>query len=418
LTLQQILALILTLTAIACYVNHRYIRLPPAIGITLVTVCFSTTLIIISKLSFAAELQGRIVVMMESIDFSKAILDGMLSFLLFAAALRINLFELARYRWLVCLLATVSVIISTFTIGTLCWWLFNNLLHVPIGYEFCLVFGALISPTDPLAVISIMKSLNVPKSLEMKIAGESLFNDGMGIIMFLLTLGVASGEQEFTGFNNIILSFFREVGGGIATGMVLGLFVAHFLRQIASFEVACLLTLALVTGGYTLSGTVLHVSAPIAMVTAGLIIGHTLRSGYLSESMIYPLDTFWGLVDEVLNSVLFVMIGLEILGVPFTQPAIVMALAAIPIALSGRFISVLIPVTLLKRFKRLNLRTVSLMTWGGLRGGISIALALTIPHGPERDIILTITYAVVIFSIVVQGSTIRPLLRKMLATHS
>lgn len=416
-TLQQILALILTLTAVAGYLNHRYIRLPPAIGITVVTVCFSATLIIVSKFSIAPELQGRIMVMMDSIDFSQAILDGMLSFLLFAAALRINIFDLARYRWLVFLLATVSVIISTFTIGTLCWWLFNSVLGVALGYEFCLVFGALISPTDPLAVISIMKSLNVPKSLEMKIAGESLFNDGMGIVMFLLTLGIASGETEFTGFNNIALSFLREVGGGIVTGLLLGLFVAHFLRQIASFELACLLTLALVTGGYTLSGTVLHVSAPIAMVTAGLIIGHTLRSGHLSEAMIYPLDTFWGLVDEVLNNVLFVLIGLEILGIPFTQPALIIAFAAIPIALTGRFISVLIPVVMLKRFRKLNLRTVSLMTWGGLRGGISIALALTIPHGDERSIILTITYAVVIFSIVVQGLTIRPLLRKVLVNN-
>jgi len=378
LSTQQIIAIILTIAAIASYVNYRFIRLPQAIGITLLTVLLSLCVVILGKLELGID--EPVIAFLDNIDFSEAVLNGMLSFLLFAGALHINVLELSRYKWVIGALATVGVVISTFVVGTLLWWVSGFFHAIDIPYIYCLLFGALISPTDPISVMSILKKVNAPRHIEMKISGEALFNDGMGIVMFLMMLGIVSGQTPEIKMQDALIEFIRQAFGGIALGALLGWFVASHMRKVANFEVSALLTLALVTGGYTLSDTVIDVSGPIFMVTAGLIIGNMMRSGHMLDNTINQIDSFWALVDEVLNAVLFVLIGLEMIRLNFSPDIIILALLAIPIVLVSRYISVMTPVALVSKFRKIRPRVVALMTWGGLRGGISIALVLALPH--------------------------------------
>ena len=395
-------AILITLAALFSYFNHRFLKIPTTIGIMLISLIMSLGLLVLHAMGFS-QLEIQAERMVRGIDFYETLMDGMLSFLLFAGALHVNLDDLRQQRWVILLLATAGVLTSTFLVGGLTWLIFNGLgIYMPFIY--CLVFGALISPTDPIAVLGVLKSVGVKKSLETKIAGESLFNDGIGLVVFLVMVGLATGSEQAEA-SHISILLLQEAGGGAVFGLLAGGMTFYLLRSIDNYQVEVLLTLALVMGGYA-AASALHFSGPIAMVVAGLMIGNHGRTLAMSETTREHLDSFWELVDEVFNAVLFVLIGLEILLLSFRGEYLLATIAIIPAVLLARFISVATPITLLRRYRRFSPRVIEILTWGGLRGGISVALALSLPAGAERDVILFTTYGVVIFSILVQGLTI------------
>ena len=395
-------AILITLAAIFSYLNYRFLKIPTTIGIMLISLLMSLGLLALHALGLG-QLEQQAERMVRGIDFYETLMDGMLSFLLFAGALHVNLEDLSKQRWVILLLATVGVLTSTFLVGMLAWLIFNGLgIHMPVIY--CLIFGALISPTDPIAVLGVLKSVGVAKTLETKIAGESLFNDGIGVVVFLVMVGIATGSEQPEA-RHISLLLLQEAGGGAVFGLLAGGLTFYLLRSIDSYQVEVLLTLALVMGGYALASA-LHLSGPIAMVVAGLVIGNHGRLLAMSNSTREHLDNFWELVDEILNAVLFVLIGLEILLLSFRGEYLLATIAIIPAVLLARFVSVGLPITVMRRYRRFSPRVIEILTWGGLRGGISVALALSLPGGTEREVILFTTYAVVVFSILVQGLTI------------
>ena len=397
------IALLLTLAALFSYLNERFLRLPTTIGIMLISLFLSVSLLLIGKLGWPS-LQVEAQHFLRGIDFHQTLMHGMLSFLLFAGALHINLNDLAKQKGVIITLATFGILLSTVIVGSLSYWLLNS-LGLNISFLYCLLFGALISPTDPIAVLSILKRAGVSKTLEVKVAGESLFNDGVGVVVFLVLLGLVTGDSSATPAG-IGLLFIQEAVGGILFGMLCGLAVYWLLKSVNQYQVEVLLTLALVMGGYALA-TAIHVSGPIAVVVAGLFIGNQGRVFAMSDETRGHLDKFWELIDEILNAVLFVLIGLEVLVLSLEMEYLLAALGIIPMVLLARYTSVSLPLSVLKKFRRFSPNAVEVLTWGGLRGGISVALALSLPMGSERDVILTITYAVVISSIVVQGLTMK-----------
>jgi len=404
----HILAVLLSASAVFSYINYRFLKLPTVIGIMLVALLFSLLLNLLGPIGF--QLEHDVEIMLASIDFDETLLHGMLSFLLFAGALHVNLNDLAQQRGIIFVLATFGVVSATFIIGTLSWYTFG-LIGLDIPFIYCLLFGALISPTDPIAVLGILKQSNAPKSLEAKIAGESLFNDGVAVVMFLVIARIAAGGTDMSAVD-VILIFSQEAIGGILFGLGAGGITYWMLKSVDNYQVEILLTLALVTGGYSLA-EVLHLSAPIAIVVAGLLIGNHGRVLAMSDKTREHLDTFWELIDEILNAVLFVLIGLEVLVLVFIQEYLVAGLLAIPIVLLARFVTVGIPITIMRRFRDFTPKAIQVLTWGGLRGGISVALALSLPASEMRDALVAVTYAVVIFSILVQGLTIGPLIRSI-----
>ncbi len=402
----EIIAILISLAALFSYLNERLIRLPATIALMLIALLMSLGLIGLDLMGLGVAEHAE--TMLAQVDFNKALMHGMLSFLLFAGALHVNLNDLASQKWVISLLATVGVVISTFVVGLLSWWLLGRLgIDLPLIY--CLLFGALISPTDPIAVLGILKTANAPKSLETKITGESLFNDGIGVVVFVVIFSIAV-EGHSASAASILELLLMEAGGGILFGLLVGGVAYYLLKQVDNYSVEILISLAVVTGGYALAEA-LHVSAPITVVVAGLLIGNHGRLLAMSEHSREHLDTFWELMDEVLNAVLFVLIGLEILVLSFSSAYLVAGVLLIPIVLLARLVSVGIPITLLRLRRKFSPHVIKVMTWSGLRGGISVALALSIPPGPERDVILVATYVVVVFSILVQGLTIARLLR-------
>jgi len=405
----HILAILLTLTALFSYVNHRYIGLPVTIGVMLIALIMSLCLMFLDRLGLDFERTAR--TLLSNIDFGDALLHGMLSFLLFAGALHININDLAERKWAVCFMSTFGTLLSVFLVGSLTWLAFDW-LSISLSYTYCLLFGALISPTDPIAVLSILKRAGAPKSLEIKITGESLFNDGIGVVVFLIILEVATGADNIQ-TAHVARLFAQEALGGGLFGLAIGFIAYLMLKSVDNYQVEVLLTLALVTGGYALAGQ-LHLSGPIAIVVAGLLIGNHGRLLAMSDTTRHHLDIFWELIDEILNAVLFVLIGLEVMVLTFTRPYILAGLIVIPIVLGARFVSVGSHVGFFRPFRSLTPGVISIMTWGGLRGGISVALALSLPPSPQREMIVAMTYPVVVFSILVQGLTIGPLVRWML----
>jgi len=405
----NILAILITLTALFSYINHRYIGLPITIGVMFIALLMSLLLNLLDALGFGLKHYAQMV--LGSIQFDKTLLHGMLSFLLFAGALHINLGDLMERRWSIGILATLGTLMSTFLVGTFTWFGLRW-FGFELSYIYCLLFGALISPTDPIAVLSILKTTSAPKSLEMKIAGESLFNDGVGVVVFIVILEIATGAHELNA-GHIGLLLVQEIVGGACLGLGLGYLAYRMLKSVDNYQVEILISLALVVGGYALAG-VLHFSGPIAIVVAGLLIGNHGRLFAMSDETRLQLDTFWELVDGVLNAVLFVLIGLEILILTFTKQYLLLSLLIIPFVLTARFISIGIPLTLLRSFRTFSPGAVRILTWGGLRGGISVALALSIPPAPEKPLILIFTYTVVLFSILVQGSTIEKLVKHLM----
>ena len=404
-TLMHTITILVCLSAGFSYLNHRYIKLPVTIGLMAIALAMSLVLLFLGKLGYGIESQAKSFV--QSIDFGEALLHGMLSFLLFAGALHVNLDDLLEQKWFIGTLACGGVLVSTAIVGSLTYLGLEWLGH-PVPLIAAFLFGALISPTDPIAVLGILKKANAPKRLEIKITGESLFNDGVGVAVFLVLLAMAESGRVTPGDVGWLL--LQEAVGGILLGLVLGYGAYLMLKSIDQHNVEILITLALVMGGYAVAD-VLHTSGPIAVVVAGLLIGNQGRHLAMSDTTREYLDTFWELIDELLNAILFVLIGLEVLVLSFRDEYLFAGLLAIPLVLFARFISVSLPVQLFRLFEDLTNRATLILTWGGLRGGISVAMALSLPASPYRDAIVTMTYIVVVFSILVQGLTIERLIR-------
>ncbi len=409
--LLQITAVLISLTAVFSFLNHVFLKLPSTIGVMAISMALSLMLVVLGSLGFPLLLEQE-KTLLSGIDFSTTLLHGMLSFLLFAGALHVDLNRLSEMKWVVASLATIGVLLSTLIIALLIWSV-ALLLDLPLAFIHCLLFGALISPTDPVAVISTLKTLGVPKSLETKIAGESLFNDGVGVVLFLVIFNIAYSSEPMQAIEVAEL-FFTETVGGALFGLLAGYVAYKMLKQVDNYQVEIIISLALVMGGYAFAEA-WHLSAPIAIVVAGLLIGNHGRQFAMSEKTREHLDTFWELIDEILNAVLFVLLGLEVLMIiPLSTNTFLLALIAIPVVLLARLISVSFPISVLRNWYQFSPGVIKILTWGGLRGGISVALVLSLPADEVRVYLLPMTYAVVVFAMLVQGLSLGKLVKKQL----
>lgn len=409
----NIAAVCLVVTALFAYANHRFIKLPTTIGVMVIALGLSIAIVMLDVVGLDFGLRAYEESFVRSIDFSDVLMQGMLSLLLFAGALHVDLSELRAYRWQVGALALVGTLASTLVVG-FGMWLALPWVGVQLPLIYCLLFGALISPTDPIAVMGILKSAGAPKNLELVIAGESLFNDGVGVVIFALLVGMLTSHAAPSAGAAVEL-LLHEAGGGIAYGLVLGYLTYRLLKSVDNYQVEVLLTLAAVTGGYALAAQ-LHVSGPLAMVVTGLMIGNHGRALAMSDTTRRYIDMFWELLDEILNAVLFVLIGMEVLLVAFSAPLLTAGAVAVVVTLAARWLTVGLPVGALRGYFNLPRGSWRVLTWGGLRGGISVALALSLPVGPARDTVLALTYCVVVFSILGQGLTIGRVVRRSMAT--
>lgn len=405
----EIAALLISIAALFAYLNDRFVGLPTTIGVMVIALLVSVLAVVLNLFGLG-DYHTDAKVLLERIDFNETLLEGMLSFLLFAGALHVNLNDLRRQTWVIASLATVGVCLSTFLVGTATYYLLAW-LGLPLPYLYCLLFGALISPTDPIAVMATVKRLGVSKDLETTIAGESLFNDGVGVVVFMVLLMLLQQPDNITAAN-VALIFAEEAVGGIVFGLVLGGLGFYLLNTIDNYKVEVLITLALVMGGYALA-MALHTSGPIAVVVAGLLTGNVMRKHAMSDRTRESVDDFWELIDEILNVILFALIGLEMLIMPFDSQWAMAALPMIALVVLVRVVSVGLPIQIIRLKRELAPHLVKILVWGGLRGGISVALALSLPAGPARDLILFLTYIVVVFSIIVQGLTLGPLIQRL-----
>ena len=407
-TFLQISSTLIVLASAFAAINSIFLRLPSAIGILIVSLRASFCLLCVDLILPSL---GLLTIMHKAVDgfeFSSALLEGMLGLLLFAGALHVKLTDLKANWRVVLLMATMGVALSTVVAGVGFSWITGAPLMI------ALVFGALISPTDPVAVLGVLRAANLKKSLETKIAGESLFNDGVGYVVFLVLVGIAfpGGDAHGGGFGDAIKLFVQEAVGGALLGIALGWGTYKIMTKIDDYSVEVLLTLALAFGGYQLAMW-MHISAPIMAVCAGLLIGDELTSHAMSQKTRDYVEAFWKLIDEILNAVLFLMIGLEVFAIAFSMDAIIAGVLSIGLSLLARLVAVFVPITLLRPFREFSEGIVPIMTWGGLKGGISVALALSLPDSEWKPLILTVTYIVVLFSIIVQGLTVAPLARRV-----
>ena len=406
-SLFELSALLLSIAAICGWINHRWLNLPTTIGLMAITSVCSVVMLGLGWMGF--EVASAATTGMAQINFEKALMEGMLCFLLFAGALHMNLEDLLSKARIITWMATLGVVLSTLLVGSLTKGLVA-LFGIELPWIYCLLFGALISPTDPIAVIGLLKKMGAPPSLKTKIVGESLFNDGVGVVVFL-ALFEALDPDHSMGVKEVLSLFVMEAGGGIVLGLLLGYAGYRMLKQVNHYSIEVLITLALVMGGYAVAMQ-LHVSGPLAMVVIGLMMGNIGRVMAMSETTREHLDTFWELIDEILNAVLFVLLGLELMILKLNPIYLGIGLATIPLVLACRLTCVWLPVACLRKWgETFHPRAVAILTWGGLRGGISVALALALPSGAERDLILVATYAVVLFSVLVQGLSMGRLLR-------
>lgn len=405
----ELASLIVTLTALFSFVNRRFLRLPNTIGVTLIGLGVSVGLSILVALGWPpAQTAVRV---LADVKFNDVLFQGLLSFLLFAGALSLNTGEIVKQRGAILTFALVSTLLSVVLVGALVYGLLQ-LAGLPISWPYALLFGAIISPTDPVSVLDLLRRAKVPPQLESLIAGESLFNDGVGVVLFAVLIAVATGGGGAPlGALGVGELFLRDALGGVLFGGVLGYAAYVLLRQVDDYVIEVLVTLAVVTGGYALAGP-LHVSGPLAMVVAGLIVGRLNDRGVISHASKPYFDGFWHLIEELLNTGLFVLIALVVIAVQFSPVSLLLGAACIPIVLLSRSVSVRLPFLALQRRVQFSPFTTQVMVWGGLRGGIAVALAFSMPEGPPRNLFLVLTYVVVVFSIVVQGLSMDRLARR------
>lgn len=405
-----IATILVFLSAIFGFINVRFLKLPNTIGLMVITILFTMGVFALSY--YDDTLLNAEKYIITQIDFKTLLLDIMLSFLLFAGALHTNFQQLHVQRWPILVFSTLGVLVSTFLVGTATYYLLM-LFELDVAYVYCLLFGALISPTDPIAVLGILKQVGAPKKLETKIVGESLFNDGVGVVVFLTIFQFASSSNATVSAIDVLELFGVEVFGGILLGLLLGWLTYRLMKSIDDYDIEVIITLATVMVG-TVIAQKFHLSAPLAMVTAGLVVGNdTLRDSAMSEITETYVDKFWELIDILLNTLLFVLIGMEMLVLAFEFDYVIAGLLSIPIILICRYLSLLLPISFFKEKLDFVPNTNLIMTWGGLRGGISIALALGLTQDMHRDLFLVITYVVVVFSIIVQGLTVGHLIKKL-----
>jgi CPA1 family monovalent cation:H+ antiporter len=404
-----IATILVFMAAVFGYINVRFLKMPNTIGLMIITIVFTVLVLLYSYLDPSLlNLEKSII---SSIDFKTILLDEMLSFLLFAGALHTNFQQLKVQRWPILLFSTLGVLTSTFLVGG-ATFLILQLVGFNIDFIYCLLFGALISPTDPIAVLGILKKVGAPKKLETKIVGESLFNDGVGVVVFLTIFQIANSGIENTTALDVLSLFGKEVIGGVGLGLLIGYISYKLIKTIDDYDIEVIITLAAVMGGTVLAQK-FHLSAPLAMVTAGLLLGND-RARATSMSVVTEkyVDKFWELLDILLNAILFVLIGMELLILVFNFEAVIAGIIAIPVVLACRYLSLFLPIHLFKEKLQFVPKTNLIMTWGGLRGGISIALALGLTTEMHRDVFLVITYVVVVFSIIVQGLTVGKLINR------
>lgn len=402
-------SILIVLAAAFAYVNHRFVKLPSAIGLMFLSLLSSILVILIGTLSPAFLSQATLA--LANFDFTELLMGSMLSFLLFAGAIHVKFSELKKVLWPVTLFSTFGVVIATFAIGGSVYY-FLPLFQIQMPLLYCLLFGSLIAPTDPIGVLGVLKEAKVPKDLEMKITGESLFNDGVGVVVFLTILEIAQKPVPPT-WIEISTLFLQEAVGGIIFGLIIGYLGFWLMRSIDNYAVEILITLAMVMGGYSLAQH-LHISGPLAMVVAGLLVGNHGKEHAMSETTGEYIDKFWELIDEVLNSLLFVIIGLELMVIKFTSSFMFIGVITIFVVLLTRYVSILLPAQIIRLKEDISQKTILLLVWGGLRGGISIALALSLKPEYGKDLWVALTYFVVAFSILVQGLTVGKLAKRLI----
>ena len=407
-------AILVGLSALFGFINHRFLHLPHTIGLVVIALLASLSIIGLNLIVPSAQIGQRVTDVLRQIDFNETLMHGMLSFLMFAGALHADFSAIKTSRLTIGVMAVFGTLISTFVIGASMWFLLG-FFEFKFPFVWALVFGALISPTDPVAVLSLFKTVEVPDTLQAKMTGESLFNDGVGVVLFTVVLAIALADEGHGGNigpTEVIKLFSTEVAGGALLGLVAGYIGYRAMYGIDESSLEVLITLALVMVTYSLALS-LHMSGPIAMVVAGLFIGNSGVKYAMSEKTRDYVLTFWTLIDEILNSVLFLLIGLEVLVVAESIENLWFALLAIPVTLFARTFSVTIPITILSHWETFTKGAVPILIWGGLRGGIAVALALSLPDIKYKFAILTITYGVVLFSIIVQGLTVKPLIKRV-----
>ncbi|MCS5645560.1 MAG: sodium:proton antiporter [Candidatus Marinimicrobia bacterium] len=408
-------AILVGLSALFGFINHRFLHLPHTIGLVVIALLASLSIIGLNLIVPSAQIGQRVTDVLRQIDFNETLMHGMLSFLMFAGALHADFSAIKTSRLTIGVMAVFGTLISTFVIGTSIWFLLGY-FEFKLPFVWALVFGALISPTDPVAVLSLFKTVEVPDTLQAKMTGESLFNDGVGVVLFTVVLAIALADEGHGGNigpTEVIKLFFTEVAGGALLGLVAGYIGYRAMYGIDESSLEVLITLALVMVTYSLALS-LHMSGPIAMVVAGLFIGNSGVKYAMSEKTRDYVLTFWTLIDEILNSVLFLLIGFEVLVVAESIENLWFALLAIPVTLFARTFSVTIPITILSHWETFTKGAVPILIWGGLRGGIAVALVLSLPDNKYKFAILTITYGVVLFSIIVQGLTVKPLIKRVI----
>jgi len=410
--LLDVIAILVVLSALFAYVSHRFLHLPVTIGVMVTALALSLAGILLDATGLASGIRDAGTALVHRIDFSALLLQGFLSLLLFAGAMHVDLAMLKRYRWQIGSAAVLGTLASTLIVG-FGTWLMLPWIGIRLPLAWSLLFGALIAPTDPVAVIGIMRASRAPADLEIIVSGESLFNDGVGITFFLLLLGAAT-QGTWPSAQTALLAFAHEALGGLVFGVALGACAFLVLRSVDEYAVEVLVTLAVAVGGYALADR-LGVSGPLAMVVAGIVTGNQGRSRAMSGTTWRYVDTFWELIDDILNVVLFMLIGLEVLSISFSPSLLLAGAGAVALSLIARALSAAIPVALAVRRTPLPVGLWQLLTWGGLRGGISVALALSLPRSKEQQVIVAMTYCVVIFSVLVQGATVGFLTRRLAA---
>lgn len=406
-------SVLIVLASFFSYLNLRYLKLPSTIGIMIIAMLSSIVLVLTGSLF--PKTFDHFSTLLQDVDFTEVLMGAMLNFLLFAGAIHINLIDLREQRAPVIIFSTVSVVISTFAVGALVFYI-APLLGFKIPFIYALLFGSLISPTDPIAVMGVLKDANVRKSLETKVAGESLFNDGVAVVIFAVILQLAQGSDIDISFTNISWLLIKEALGGFALGTILGLGASNAMRKIDDYKVSVLITLSVVMGGYLIAHSI-HISGPLTMVAAGIVIGNYGKRTAMSTITKDYLNKFWELIDEILNAILFLFIGFELLIIHNITDYWLIGICCIIIVLFSRFLSIYIPVVLIPFKNKFSSGTVKVLVWGGLRGGVSIALVLSMDEGPYKPLLVGITYFVVVFSIIVQGLTVGKLAKRVLSVE-